>query len=80
MNLNFFSPCDKSITSQPIFRANPNHLPCAKCGSTSRQLGAGRQPNEQSLLCECGKFVKWLRGSELNAIAKIASQLRGGQQ
>jgi hypothetical protein len=69
-----FNLCDKCITLQPIFRANPNHLLCASCGSTSRQLGAGRQPGEASLLCECGKFVRWLRGSQLTQFTE------GGQR
>ena len=76
MNFRFLNPCDKGITSQPIFRANPNHLPCPKCGSQPRKLGAGRKPGEASLLCECGKFINWLNASQAKA---IASQLKGGQ-
>ncbi len=69
-----FNLCDKYITPQRIFRANPNHLPCSACGSTHRKLGAGRQPGEASLLCKCGKFIKWLRGSQLTQFTK------GGQR
>jgi len=74
----FLTLCDKSITLQPIFRANPNHLPCTRFCSTERKLGAGKAPGEASVLCECGKFIKWVSGSELQAIAAQLSN--GGQQ
>jgi hypothetical protein len=75
-----FSLCDKDITrdakTPTISRLNPQALPCPRCGSTLRKLGAGKQPGEASLLCQCGRFVKWLNASQVKA---IASQLKGGQ-
>lgn len=69
MKQNIFNTCGNDITSTPQsqsgHRVNPNHLPCNECGSTQRKLGAGRQPREASLLCECGKFIKWVSVSEL---------------
>lgn len=50
---------------------------CATCGSSQQKLGAGKTPGQASLLCECGKFIKWLSGSQS---AAIASQLKGGQR
>jgi len=61
-----FYPAFQDIT-KPVRRVSPNALPCARWGSTQRKLGAGREPGEASLLCECGKFFKWIGGSELNA-------------
>lgn len=58
--------------------SNPNTTKaeaCDNCGSSQQKLGAGKAPGQASLLCECGKFIKWLNPSELNA---IASQLKGG--
>jgi hypothetical protein len=76
--LKSFDLCGNHITmdaqSSTISRVNPHALPCASCGSTERKLGAGRQPGEASLLCECGKFVRWLRGSQLTQFTK------GGQR
>lgn len=78
-----FNPCDKDIKrdakTPTISRANPNHLPCASCGSIERKLGAGRGPGEASLLCQCGKFIRWIGGSELNAIASQLNQAQGVQ-
>lgn len=62
-NSNTITPQGQSVPSG--HRVNPNHLPCNECGSTQRKLGAGRQPREASLLCACGKFIKWIGGSEL---------------
>jgi hypothetical protein len=71
-----FNLCDKNITPQPIFRANPNHLPCSSCGSTSRRLGAGKVPGGASLRCgECDRFIKWLTPGE---VAKL--EARGEQR
>ncbi|HEY9707706.1 MAG TPA: hypothetical protein V6D48_05830 [Oculatellaceae cyanobacterium] len=74
-----FYPCDNDITrdakTPTISRVNPQSLPCIRCGSTERKLGAGKTSGSGSLLCECGKFIKWVSGSELHA---IASQLKGG--
>ncbi|HEY9795408.1 MAG TPA: hypothetical protein V6D30_07180 [Leptolyngbyaceae cyanobacterium] len=72
MKQNDFAPCDNSITSQPVFRANPNHLPCASCGSNERKLGAGKGPHTASLRCqECDRFIRWIGKSDL---AKIENQ------
>jgi hypothetical protein len=68
-----FAPCDNRITNQPVFRANPNYLPCASCGSIERKLGAGKGPHTASLKCaECDRFIKWLGKSEL-------AKIQGGQ-
>jgi hypothetical protein len=64
-----------------------NTILCAQCGSKERRLGAGRKPGEASLLCECGKFIKWIGASQLKAICAtpqrnaLAPQLNkdGGQ-
>ena len=74
-----FNPCDKDITrdakTPTISRVNPQSLPCASCGSTSRQMGAGKGPHQASLRCgECDRFIKWLGKFDL---AKIQNQ--GGQ-
>lgn len=70
---------DNHITPQLIFRTNPNHLPCAYCGSTERKLGVGKAPGQSSLLCECGKFIKWISSaSEVKAIA--AQLINGGRE
>jgi hypothetical protein len=58
-----------SLVKKRVFRTNPNHLPCFSCGSTLRRLGAGRKAHEMSLLCGCGNFLGWIRGSKLAAIA-----------
>jgi hypothetical protein len=64
-----FNLCDKDITPQPIFRANPNHLPCSACGSTHRKLGAGKGPHSASLRCgQCDRFIKWVSKSELEKL------------
>lgn len=75
-----FSLCDKDITrdakTPTISRVNPQALPCASCGSTSRQLGCGRGPHSASLRCgQCDRFIKWIGKVEL---AKIENQ--GGQK
>ena len=76
MKQNNFAPCDNRITSPPVFRVNPNYLPCASCGSTERKLGAGKGPHTASLRCaECDRFIKWIGKSDL---VKIQNQ--GGQQ
>lgn len=82
--------CDKDITgvntkqatspprgypAEGVSRCNPEHIPCAVCGSTQRKVGAGKAPGEASLLCECGKFLRWISKSEL---AKLTSE-QGGQ-
>jgi hypothetical protein len=67
-----------SLVKKRVFRTNPNHLPCTNCGSTSRKLGAGRKAHEMSLLCRCGNFLGWIRGSQLAAIAAQLNQ--GGLQ
>ncbi len=64
---------DSNRVSTPFCRVNPLFLPCSTCGSQLRKLGAGKAP-ESSLLCECGKFIKWINASEVKA---IASQLQG---
>jgi len=61
-------PDDRSNLEMPS-ALDPNHLPCTNCGSTSRKLGAGRKAHEMSLLCRCGNFLGWIRGSKLAAIA-----------
>jgi hypothetical protein len=71
-----FNPCDKDIkrdAKTPIIsRANPNHLPCASCGSTERKLGTGKGPHTASLKCgECNRVIKWIGKYEL---AKIENQ------
>jgi len=67
-----FKSCDKNITSPPIFRTTPNHLPCACCGSSERKLGAGKQPHSASLRCAvCDRFIRWIGKSEL---AKFENQ------
>ncbi len=38
-----FHLCDNNITSERIFRANFNYLPCASCGETEQKLGAGSE-------------------------------------
>jgi hypothetical protein len=43
---------------------------CGNCGSTQRQLGAGKAPGQSSLLCQCGKLIKWIDSSELGEIAQ----------
>lgn len=83
--LKLFDICDNSITSQPVFRTNPNHLPCASCGSTELQVGADKEPHSARRRCgQCAlrsraaqrsRFIKWISKSEL---AKIENQ--GGQQ
>lgn len=60
-----------------LSRANSSNLPCSKCGSQARKLGAGKPQGEASLLCECGKFIKWISASEAKA---IAGQLNNGGQ
>lgn len=48
---------------------------CSQCGSTSRQMGAGKGPHSASLRCgECGKFIKWISASE------VAQFNNGGQR
>lgn len=64
--------------STPSYRANPAFLPCSSCGSQERKLGAGKEPGGASLLCECGKFIKWISANEVKAIASQLS--KGGQQ
>lgn len=64
--------------STTSYRVNPAFLPCNNCGSQSRKLGAGKEPGGASLLCECGKFIKWVSASEVKAIAAQLSN--GGQQ
>ena len=81
MKQNDFVPCDNRITYYPVFRTNPNHLPCASCGSTELKLGAGKEPHTASLLCgKCerrdaasqrDRFIKWIGKSDL---AKIENQ------
>ncbi len=71
-----FNLCDKYITPQPVFRAEPHPLPCACCGSTSRKLGVGKVPGGASLRCSCNKFIKWLTPGE---VAKLEARL-GGQR
>ena len=65
-----FNPCDKDITRDAktltVSRVNPQSLPCASCGSTSRQMGAGKGPHQASLRCgECDRFIKWIGKTEL---------------
>jgi len=68
---------DSNRNNPPIHRINHHFLPCNNCGSQSRKIGAGKAPGQSSLLCECGKFVKWIGANELTA---IAGQLNNGGQ
>jgi hypothetical protein len=87
--MEIFNPCDKAITGkfkkqtqsprggyppQGLSRRNPNAIPCSDCGSTERKVGADKAPGEASLLCECGKFLRWINKSEL---AKITGEQGG---
>lgn len=87
MRKNTFDSCDKHITKEinlaipehtfrhsGVVRCNPSALLCSSCGSTERKLGAGKAPGDASLLCECGKFIRWVSGSELQAIASQLNQ------
>lgn len=60
-----------------LSRGNPNSLPCPDCGSQQKKLGVGKGPHSASLLCECGRFVKWISKNELVALAAQLNQ--GGQ-
>lgn len=67
MKQNIFYPCDNDITD--VHRTSINHLPCVGCGSTSRKLGAGKEPHSASLRCgECDRFIKWVGKSELSKL------------
>lgn len=52
-----------------LSRSNPQSRACPECGSQERKLGVGKGPHSASLLCECGKFVKWVGKRELIALA-----------
>jgi len=57
-------------------RTNPLFLPCKNCGSKTRKVGVGKAPGQSSLLCDCGKFIKWIWAWEV----AIADQLNNGGQ
>jgi hypothetical protein len=67
----------KPSQSANISRVNPSALPCSECGSQSRKVGAGKVPGGASLMCVCGRFIKWIGINELTA---IAGQLKNGGQ
>ena len=58
----------------PTYRTNHHFLPCNNCGSQVRRIGAGKVPGGASLVCECGRFIKWISKVELTKF-----QNQGGQ-
>ncbi len=70
-------PLNRNRENPPIHRINHHFLPCNECGSQSRKIGAGKALGQSSLLCKCGKFVKWIGANELMV---IAGQVMGGER
>ena len=53
--------------------------PCPSCGCTEKQIGPGVNMHAACLCCKaCGRYVKWLKKSELPALKAIASAFGGG--
>lgn len=76
MKREIFNSCDDGITRALNQQLSRNITPCAKCGSKERKLGAGKAPGQSSLLCECGKFIKWLSAKEASTIASHKGEAR----
>ena len=52
--------------------------PCPSCGCTEKQIGPGVWRHAASLNCKaCGRYVKWLKKSELPALKAIESAFGG---
>lgn len=74
VNQKYFDICDKSITVQPAFRTNPNHLACASCDSTEWRLGTDKGSHSASLRCgECDLFIRSIGRSDLSKIEKLGA-------
>lgn len=52
--------------------------PCPACGCTAKQIGPGTAPHAGRLSCkDCGRFIKWIKRSELPVLKAIESAVGG---
>jgi hypothetical protein len=53
--------------------------PCPECGCNEKLIGPGSGPHAARLDCaECGRFIQWVKRSEVASLGKIGAVIGGG--